>query len=189
MSPMPRMDLDFAYLGKLIMTGFKGFIVGFLWMMPVLVPIAFAAFVVLGVVVAGAVQSSETGDDSLLVGGLACLAGGLLFLPPVVALLSIPASVAQLRSELSDDMQRGMGVRDVMAFSRRHFGVLFRGLLILSVVGAVLHVVGLMFCYVGVFPAIVVSSLLHAHFMTQVYERDVAMGGTPLAIGRDEIEG
>ena len=177
-TPLPRIDFDFQYLGKLLAAGFKPFLVSFLWALPI-VFIAGVYFVVgYAIVIAAAVSGDE---DSLFVVG-ACFLSGLLVLIPLLVVLQLPAAVAGLKAELADDLSAGLRLNEVLAFTRANLGVLLRGALLFAGVGSVLGTAGILFCYVGVFPvAIFMGSAWHV-FLADVYRRHVERGGVPFEI-------
>ena len=166
-APLPRIDFDFNYLGKVLGAGFKPFIVGFLWAMPVAV-IA-AIYVVLGYAVI--IMAAVAGDEESLVLAAACFGVGLLLLIPILVVCQLPAAVAGLKAELADDLSAGLRLDEVLAFTRANLGVLFRGALVFTGVGLVFGAVGLLFCYVGVFPVAVTIGALWNVFLADVYRR------------------
>ena len=186
-SPLPRLDFDTQYLGKLLGIGFKGFIVRFVWSLPVIVLAGAFGVCMYAGIVAAAVSGSGGGDEEASVIAMACCCGGSLVLVPLLVVLGIPAAVAAMRAELTDDMNQGLQFGEVMAMTKAMFRPLFMGSLVLWVVGALLGVLGLLACYVGAFAVAVVGMAAQAHFVAQVYLAWVEQGGEPLPVGPTDV--
>jgi hypothetical protein len=60
-------------------------------------------------------------------------------------------------------------------------------MILLQLVAMPLMLIGLLLCYVGAFPVIVVNLIAQAHLMAQIYLRDVAAGGPDLRVAADEL--
>lgn len=181
--PLPRLDFDMEYLGKLLGIGFKGFIVRFVWSLPAMV---IGGGVVLctylgAIALAVGGLSGDTGESASLFVGC-CICGGFFTLMPILVVMSIPAQVAAMRAELSDDLNQGLRFREVMDFTKAMFRPLFMGSLVLWTVGTVLSLIGLFACYVGAFAVAVVGMVAQAHLVAQVYRAWVAQGGEEIPV-------
>lgn len=186
--PLPRLQFDFDYLGKLLGIGFKGFIVRMLWSMPIMI-LTFVVgicgyFGMIAVVVGGSQAGGEVGG----LAGMCCMGGGFMAFFVLILLAAIPANVAAMRAELSDDINQGLKFKETLDFTKRNFGVLLKGTLLLGIVGTLLAFVGLLACYVGAFIVAMLGMVAHAHFFAQVYLEDVARGGESLPIGPDDLD-
>lgn len=186
--PLPRLDFDFDYLGKLLGIGFKGFIVRFLWSMPAMM-LGFGVFFCLyfGAIAVGVTAAESGGDGAIGLALLCCIGVAVLVWIPFVVVLTIPANVAAMRAELTDDLNQGLRFKEVLDFTRVMFKPLFVGSLALWVVGMGLAIAGLLLCYVGIFPVVVLGTIAHAHLMAQIYRRWVEQGGEQLEIAALEV--
>lgn len=187
--PLPRLELDMDYLGKLLGIGFKGFIVRFLWSIPAMM-LGFGIFlcIYIGAFAVGIGASEATGSGGSV--GLAmvcCVGAALLLWVPLMVLLTIPANVAAMRAELTDDINQGLRFKEVLDFTKVMFKPLFAGSLALWVVGLGLGIVGMLLCYVGVFPVVVLGMVAQAHLMAQVYRRWVEQGGEALQVAATDV--
>lgn len=175
-APVPRLDWDFNYLGKLLMEGFKPLIVSILWSLPAVIiamPFLFGGYIGM---LYGSVLLAEGGESSglfVVLGSAAAIFIGAI----LVFVLGIPARVAALRAELSGDLNEGLKFTEVMRFTRENIGPLLKGTLVLGIVGTVLALVGLMCCYVGAFAAGYASIAAQGVFVAQVYRSHLARGG------------
>lgn len=194
-TPLPRLEFDMDYLGKLVGLGFKGLIARFLWTLPVIVLVfgivmcMYLGFVVM--FVGGVAAAAETDNSALAglgpLGAMCCMAGGYFGVIVLSILAAIPASVASMRAELCDDLAPAMKFGEVLDFTKQNFGVLFKGTMILSFVGMALAFVGMLFCFVGIFPAAVLGLIAHGHFLAQVYQQHVQNGGAGLPLAGPEL--
>ena len=188
--PLPRLDLDFDYLGKLVGIGFKGFVVRFLWSMPAMM-LGFGVFFCLyfGAIAVGVgAAESGSGDEVGLV-MMCCIGAGALLWLPFVVLLTIPANVAAMRTELTDDLNQGLRFKETIDFTKAMFKPLFKGHMLLFVVGGGLGIVGMLMCYVGIFPVVVLGMIAQAHLMAQVYRLWVEQGGEELSVAATDVDG
>lgn len=188
-SPLPRLDFDFDYLGKLLGIGFKGFIVRFLWTLPVMVIFGtLFACMYIGIIAVAVGGAAGDGGEAMGVGVMCCIIGAVAIMLPLVALLTIPAGVAAMRAELTDDLNQGLKFREVLDFTKAMFKPLFMGSLLLWLVGAALGLVGILACYVGAFVVAVVGMIAQAHLMAQVYQAWLAQGGEALPIAATDVQ-
>ncbi len=186
--PLPRLDFDFDYLGKLLGIGFKGFVVRFLWSLPVaVVAMAFFMCVYFGIIAIAIGGAANDLGEGAGVGMMCCMGAAMLIFLPLVVLMTIPAGVAAMRAELTDDLNQGLRFREVMDFSKAMFRPLFMGSLVLWLVGGLLGVLGILACYVGAFFVAVIGMVAQAHFYAQVYRAWVEQGGEPLPVAATEI--
>ncbi len=194
-TPLPRLDFDFDYLGKLVGLGFKALLARFLWTLPVMVLVGGLVvcmyFGFIAVAVGGVAAAESGGDAGAAFGGLGamcCMFGGYFGVIVLAMLAAIPASVAAMRAELTDDLNQAMKFGEVMQFTKANFGVLFKGTLIIGVVSWLLSMVGVLACFVGIFPVAILGMVAHGHFLAQVYMEHVQAGGATLPVAGPDIE-
>jgi hypothetical protein len=194
-TPMPRLDFDFDYLGKLVGLGFKALLARFLWTLPIIVLIGGAVvcmyFGFIAVAVGGVAVAESGGDAGAAFGGIGamcCMFGGYAAIIVLAVVAAIPASVASMRAELTDDLNQGMKFGEVMQFTKANFGVLLKGTLIIGVVNWLLSMVGALACFVGIFPVAILTMVAHGHFLAQVYMEHVQRGGDALPVAGPDIE-
>jgi hypothetical protein len=190
-APLPRLDLDFNYLGKLLSTGFKGFLAQLLWSLPLVAVLAmglccfYAGMVALALGVNGAGGS----DESIGI-VLACVVGVcILVMPFVIVVLSAPVHVANMRAELTDDISSAMRFKDVLEMTKLLMKELVIGQFVLMALGIAAVVFGVLTLYIGMFPAAAVLQVIHTYWLAEVYSRYLAKGGQPLPIGPLDVEG
>ena len=188
--PLPRLDFDFGWLGKLVGIGFKPFLVNLLWRMPIAFLIGgLVGCMYVGVIVAavGSQAARHHGGSGggppafiFLVFGIA-----MLVIVPLSIFAQAPAQVAMLRAEITDDMNAGFKFRDVLRMTRVVLKELIIGNLLIAAVSIPLVIVGMFACYVGIFPVAVVLQIVYAHFMAQLYDLYLERGGEPLNVAPD----
>lgn len=176
-APLPPIKLDMDSLGKLLGAGIKPTIVAIVWQ----IPIMFVVLPLLGVTYAGLIiaLTSNQGDEVVL-GALVCFGVALVLLVPLLMLLTLPLSVAMVRSELADDFGPGFQVGEILAFTRKNLGTLFRASLVHGLVGFFVGLpIGLLTCFIGMYPIIVVLSLCGQVVYADVYRKAVEEGMAP----------
>lgn len=185
---LPRLDLDFDYIGKLFGTGFKGFLVALIWGLPA--GVAIFAMVMLGYfgMAFGVVAAGRAGGEEAALGVMCCFGAGIPALFLLATLLGLPAQMAMVRAELADDMGKGLELGAVLDMTRKVFRELLIGSIVLSIVQTVMLFVGLLLCYFPVFPAMVAMQVARAYFGAQLYQLYVERGGEPVTIGPLELD-
>jgi hypothetical protein len=178
-SPLPRLDLDFDYLGKLVGTGFKAFLATLLWTLPV-------SFLIGGTVAClyfgmffGVAAAGDQGGLVFL-----CLMGVALPLVSIFAIVaSMPAQMALIRAEVADDLNQAMRFGDVMEMTKKVARELIIGGFVLGFVQWLMMVGSLLLCYLPLIPSLVVMAVVRAHFGAQLYQLYLERGGTPVPVG------
>jgi len=185
-SPMPRLELDFDYLGKLLSPGFKSFLARLVWVMPVAflmmgVMMCFYGAMVVTVLGGAAATSHQHGAGGLA--GVCCFAFFFLIMIPLMLTAQLPAMVASLRAEISDDLQKAFDFKAVLHMTRGMFKEFFLGQLVLGLLAFPMMLVGILTCGLGMLPAAVVLNIVQGHFMAQIYALWLERGGEPLTLG------
>lgn len=189
-TPLPRLDLNFDYLGKLMSPGFKSFIARMVWSFPaalimvVLMLCVYAGFAV--AIIGGAAATSDHGGAGL--GAICCLAVGMLIVIPFGVLLQLPAMVAGLRAEITDDLSAAFDVKAVLGMTRDMLRELVTGQLVIVLLSMGMSILGILTCGLGIFPIAVVISVVHGYFMADIYKLWLERGGEPLTVGPLDLD-
>jgi hypothetical protein len=85
-----------------------------------------------------------------------------------------------LRAGLAQDFAEGFNFGWVLDFLKRTWMEMILGLLFLMFSAAVLGVLGLLACYIGLFFVMPVVFLAQAHLNYQLYVLYLSRGGTPI---------
>jgi hypothetical protein len=196
-APMPRLDLEFDYLGKLLNTGFKGFLAQLVWSIPVMV-IVFGMMFCMGFIgvaglgaaaSAGASSGSDAGTALGGFGGLCFFGVSMVVYVVLVMAVSLPLQIARLRAELTDDVGSAMKFGEVIAMTRLLMKELIVGTLVLQAVGMLAGIFGIITLYIGLFPAVAVMMVLQTYYYAELYKAYLQKGGQPLPIGPLDVEG
>ncbi len=188
--PLPRLDFDFGWLGKLLGIGFKPFLVNFLWRMPMAFLIGgLVGCMYMAVIVAAVSAGGRHGDGGAASGLIFTIFGlAMVLIIPLSVLAQMPAQIAMMRAEVTDDMNAGFKVKEVLRMTRVVLKELIVGNLIIMLVSIPLVFAGMLACYVGIFPVAVVLQVVYAHFLAQLYELYLERGGEPLTIAPDPAD-
>lgn len=101
------------------------------------------------------------------------LIGGSLALAPFYA-------SAMTTAELSDDVGAAFRFQQVIAYGKGTWKSQLVGQLATSFLGMPIMLLGMLFFFVGIFPAISLIMVANAHIRGQIYSQWLARGGTPL---------
>jgi hypothetical protein len=180
-SPLPRLDFDFDYLGKLLNPGFKTFIVSLLWTLPMtFLMVGMGMCLYFGGVML-VIGGAQTGDETGGVLALVCVGAAFLLMFPIAILMMMPATIATMRAELTDDLNEGMKFGEIMAMTKLVFKELFIGSLLIGTIQACLLFLGMLLCYFPAFFVMWLGIYVHATFQADLYKTYLAKGGVPLA--------
>ena len=190
-TPLPRLEFDFDYLGKLLGIGFKAFIVGFVWMMPVMFLMMTLGFCLyFGVFFAAGATGAAIDEGGSGLGGVAFLCimsvASLLFFP-IIVLLQMPGTVAVMRAEIADDMNAGFKFGEVMTTTKLVFRELFFGLLAHLFMSMLLGVVGMLCFCIGMYPAMVASQVARQYFLADIYRLAIERGAPAVPLGPPDV--
>lgn len=182
-APLPRLDFDTDYLMKLLQVGFKAYLVRLLWSLPVIVLLGtLLCCTYVGVMVSAAIGAN--GEDTIgVVGVVVTLITGCLLYPVVMIGGSMPMQVAVTREELTGDLDGAMRFRDVLSMTKLITRELIVGNLAMFGVTLVATLFGLVTCYIGLFPAMVVVAIIHTYWQAELYGAYLQKGGPPLPLG------
>lgn len=187
-APMPRLEFDMDYLMKLLQVGFKVYLVRLLWSLPVIGLLGtLLCCTYLGVTVSAVIGAN--GEDTIGVIGVVVTMITCCILYPVVMIGgSMPMQVAVTREELTDDLNGSMRFRDVLAMTKLIARELIVGNLAMLAVSLVAAMFGLVTCYIGLFPAMVVVAIIHTYWQAELYGAYLQKGGSPLPLGPLDVE-
>lgn len=180
-TPLPRLDFDFDYLGKLLNPGFKAFIISVLWTLPTTF-----LFVGLGMClyfggVMLVIGGASAGDKTGAIVAMVCVGAAFLLMFPLLVLMMMPATIATMRAELTDDLNEGLKFGEIIAMTKLVFKELFIGSLVITTVQTCLGILGLLLCYFPIFFVMWLGLYVHATFQAELYRTYLAKGGRPLS--------
>lgn len=101
----------------------------------------------------------------------------------VVVLGSLPGHVAAMRVMITGDMEEGFRFGEVMRFTGRYFLPLFIGMTLTWIVGIPVTILGTLCCFIGAYPAYVLTHVSSNDVLAQVYADALRDGMPPLPIG------
>ena len=173
--PLP----EWEEYGELLRKGLLGFIVAFVYALPLALVGLLLALITIPLIIA----ASASGASSDAVGGLATLAvcgGFALFLPLLfLVIMIVPAAHAQLILH-HHDLRAAFRVGEVFRLIRRHLGQYLLMTALVFVASAFLSQIGQFACFVGIFATTFIAQLFQYHLLGQLcwYERAI-LGTAP----------
>lgn len=109
----------------------------------------------------------------------------------VIACLQVAAMLVMtpltLRAGLMRDFSKAFDMEFIKDFVQRMWWETILAMLFLIVSAWFLMILGLLACYVGMFPAIALIQFADAHLKWQLYELYLQRGGMPIPLAEDEV--
>ncbi|MDQ3037474.1 MAG: DUF4013 domain-containing protein [Myxococcota bacterium] len=188
--PLPRLDLDFDYLGKLLGTGFKALLAAMIWGIPagLLIGVGFVCLYA-GMMMSIVGAASAGGETGTAFAAVCAMGVGFPLLMIFSIVLGLPAQMAAIRAELSDDLNPALQFGEVLEMTKRVFRELVIGSLVLAFVQWLFVMGSLLLCGLPLIPAMVAMVVARAHFAAQLYELYVERGGQPIAVAQPAVDG
>jgi len=140
-----------------------------------LVP-ALYVLLVIGVIAIAAIASAAGEDAGPIVGLVLGGLGFLCFMALAMA-LNVLVQPMLLRAALTQQFGQAFQFSFVRDFVQRVGKEMLLAILYQMVVGMLITMVGMIACFVGVYPAIIIVMLMQAHLQFQLYELYRARGG------------
>lgn len=195
-SPLPRLDWDTNYLGKLIGTGFKGLIAQMLWSAPIFA-IGFGCYFcmvfgwvgVIGAAGAGGAAGDEAGAVAGFGLAMVVYVIAMLLMLAVVVVSSMFLTVAVTRAEVADDLNAAMRFGEVVQMTKMLAKELIIGMFVMSMVNFLVLFFGIITLYLGLFPGVVIFSVIGTYYRAELYRVYLEKGGQPLPVGPLAVEG
>lgn len=169
--PQPIPYLDFGDFGEYIKRGVTVFLVQLVVTIPLMI-----VFYGLAAVVAVAVVGVMSATNEPLIG---LAVGAVLGFVALLVLLAVGVVVnaVHTRAELTENFSEALRLGEVLAYSKATFWrVLIKNFAFMFVATGII-IVGLLACYIGLYPAAAVIQIAAMHLRFQVYDDYLARGG------------
>jgi hypothetical protein len=174
--PQPMPKFDFGDFTHYLTRGLMPFLVNFVMMLPMMIVIYALGFAIgFGAFAAGAAT-----DEPLI--AIAIGAGGGLI--GVVIWLSIAAlmNAGMTRAELTEDFGKALSFGPLFDYTRSTFTRYVFKLIVFMFVGFGIAMLGMLACFVGIYPATYVLQVAGMHLRWQLYDDHVGRGGEPIEL-------
>jgi hypothetical protein len=172
--PMPKFDFgDFThYLSR----GLMPFLVNFLMMLPLMIIVYGMIF---GIVF-GAMAADAAAHEPLITIAVA-VGGGLISMVIWFSMAAI-LNAGMTRAELTEDFGRSMSLGPLFDYTRSTFTRFVFKTIVFSFIGIGIVILGMLACYIGLYPAIYVLQVAGMHMRWQLYDDHVGRGGDPIEL-------
>lgn len=173
-NPMPK--IDFGDFGEYIKRGIPVFVSSLIVTLPVL----FIAYAVMG---AGAFATfaAIAATNEPLVGIAVGAVVGIIGLV-VMFSLGVVVNAAHTRAELTEDLGEALKIGKVLGYAKATFGQVLIKNITFGFIAFGMVLIGILLCYLGLYPAIVVVQIAAMHLRYQVYSDYLAKGGEPIPL-------
>jgi len=179
--PNPIAKLDFGDFGELLKRG----VPVFLTQLIVTIPILFLTYGLMGGVAFAAIGAGAATDEPLVAVAAGSVAGIIALV--VLLALGVIVNAAHTRAELTEDLGQALSFGKLMSYSKATAGrVIVKNFFFMWIaIGIVL--IGLVMCYIGVYPAAAVLQIAAMHLRNQIYLDYVARGGEPIELKPPQV--
>jgi hypothetical protein len=172
--PLPR--FDFADFGHYLGRGLASFLVGF----ALFAPLMMVMYAIIAAAVFGGIWVARATHDLTL--GIVTGVGLSVTAVVVWLFASVLLNAARTRAELSEDLSYALRLHELMSYSRRTWRSVLVKTIIFGFVSFGLLLAGLLLCYFGLYPAIIIIQIAAMHLRWQIYNSDLSHGGEPIAV-------
>lgn len=175
----PRPLPEWENYGELLRKGFFGFVVAFVYALPIAVVGFGLGALIIPLVIVG--NASNVSPDAIVGVVLLAVCGLLLLILPLVFLILVISPAAQAQLVLHDhDLGSAFRFGEVLGLIRRHLGqYLLMTVLVLAAL-TVLSQIGQFACYIGVFATTFIAQLFQYHLLGQLcWHERVSRGIAP----------
>lgn len=174
--PQPMPKFDFADFTHYLSRGIIPFLVSFVTMLPMMIVVYATAFAIGFGAFAGVAATDEPAV------AIAVAVGGSLI--AMVLWLSIAAvlNAAMTRAELTEDFGRALSFGPMMDYTRSTFTRFIWKTIVFSFLGFGVALLGMLICFVGIYPAAYVLQVAGLHMRWQLYDDHVGRGGEPIEL-------
>ena len=173
--PLPKFDFaDFVhYLGR----GVAVFLVGLIAALPI--GLGFGV-VIVAAVFGGMLAGAGGGGESLVMFAVWIVAG--CFSLACWLLMSVFLNAAQTRAELTEDVGQALNFAKIWEYARATWSKVIVKNIVFVLVAFGILLLGMLLCYIGLYPAVAVIQIAAAHLRWQIYDNYLRAGGEPIAL-------
>lgn len=174
--PSPVVYIEFADFGEYIKKGLTVFLVSLVSTLPLMVVLygllgAMAAFVFM--------TMSATGEA--LAGVAVGLVGGLVT-ALIMLCVGVVINALTTRAELTENFGEAFRMSELMPYIKATFWRVLVKNIVFGFVAFGIVLLGMLACYVGLYPAVAVIQIAAMHLRFQVYEEYLSRGGAPIPV-------
>jgi len=173
-NPMPK--IDFNDFGEYIKRGLAVFLASLL----ITLPVIFLTYVLMGGT-AFAVFGTIAATDEPLIGLAVGLVVGIVAFIGMLA-LSVLVNAVHTRAELTEDVGESLKLGKVLGYAKATFGTVLIKNISFMLIAFVMVLIGILLCYLGLYPAIVVVQIAAMHLRYQIYSDYLAKGGEEIPL-------
>ncbi len=173
--PLPKFDFnDFVHY---LQRGVPVFLVGLIAMLPFALAFGVLGFVA---VFSGIAAGAVTNGEPLVMIAVWAMVGFFSLVFSLV--LSVFMNAAQTRAELTEDFGQALNLGKLWAYARATWTKVLLKNITFGFLAFGIMLLGLLLCYIGMYPAMAVIQIAGAHLRFQVYDNYVREGGEPIAV-------
>ncbi len=172
--PRPFPKLDFSDFGDYLGRGLVPFVVNF----AATIPLVIVIYIIMIVVALGtAALVRATGQTPAVLIAIVFGIGAYLavIFPASVIIFSMMTF-----AEITEDFGTAFSLGRVIGYAKRNWKAILVSMLVLIPVSFGMSLAGMIACFIGIYPVIVMLQATFVHLRWQIYENDLAAGGEAL---------
>ena len=174
--PQPIPKLDFGDFMHYLERGLGPFVVN----LALTIPLIFVSYVFMFIAGFASVGLGRATNEPAL--ALVIMAVALLGGSAMIFFFSVLLNAAMTRVELTEAIGPSLAPGPMFAYGRRIWAKFFVATLVYGFVAFGLLLLGMLLCFIGMYPAIVAVQLGSLHLRWQLYEQQLAQGGESIPL-------
>lgn len=172
--PNPIPKIDFGDFGDYIKRGLPVFLSSLLFGFPLYI-LVYVIFAALGF---GTMLLMRITGEPLI--AIAVVAVGGIVASVFMLSMMVVLNAVHTRAELTEEFGQAVKFGEVMSYTKATFGKTLWKSITFSFLAFGVIILGMLMCYVGLYPAIAVLQIAALHQRRQIYQWYLAQGGTPI---------
>jgi len=174
--PEPVPKFDFGDFGHYLSRGVAGFLVGLVVSLPLML-------LFYGIAAAGTFGffALMAATDEVLF-GVAFAAVLSIIAILMWMFMMILMNAAATRAELTEDFGMSFKLGEIWSYASRTWSKVLVKMITFGFLGFGIVLLGMLACYIGIYPAVVVIQIASMHLRYQIYQHYLAEGGAPIPV-------
>jgi hypothetical protein len=174
--PQPIPKLDFSDFMHYLERGLGPFVVNLALMVPLFI-VVYAFMFIAGFASVGIGRAANEPALIMVVLAIASLGGAAM-----IFFFSVLVNAAMTRVELTEAIGPSLSPGPMFSYGKRIWAKFFVATLVFGLLATGLIILGMLLCFIGVYPVTVALQLGSLHLRWQLYENQLAQGGESIPV-------
>jgi len=179
--PNPIPKIDFGDFGDFIKRGLPVFLAQLI----ISIPVMMLAYLFMGGAALAAVGAGAATDEPLVAIAVGIVTGIIALV--ILLALGVLVNAVHTRAELTEDLGQALSFGAVLSYAKATAGqVIVKNFTFMFVAFGIV-LLGVLACYIGLYPAIAVLQIAAMHLRNQIYLDHLARGGEPIVLKEPQV--